>query len=109
MRPEHFDHFLNINYRGERSGRPLSLRPRRDALSRCQRIETVLGVELDFRLDGRMESRESLLNYMDQYERDFKIDGDLRSGMASLKNAAKRYHDFRSWERSRETDKSKEE
>lgn len=61
-----------------------------DAVSRCRRVERVLGVNLDYealdpnRLERRMEDRMQ----------DFQIRGDQERGLANLRHAVRMYADF---------------
>ena len=43
---DEFRIYLTTVYRGPRSGKPYSLKLASDALSRCRRIEEILGIEL---------------------------------------------------------------
>lgn len=98
MRVDQFEKYLSGEYRGSRSGRALTSPAIRDAVSRCHRIERTLDIDLDRDLDRQDHDLENLLNCIEQSGRLFDIDGNFRTGIASIKNAAKRYSDFKVWE-----------
>lgn len=101
MREIELKRYLTEDYCGPINGKPLTKRPTQDAASRGSRIERVLGIDLDRCLDGSPDAIEALLEFLDLSKHRFEIDGDLNSGMSSIKNAAKRYNDFRAWENRR--------
>lgn len=93
------DAFRTWLYQTDLGSRPIS-----DAISRCKRVCNALDIDLDteYQKDGGV----SLLNLL-QYTIDdvksekpypqglhFKAGSDIKNGMASLKNAVKRYFDF---------------
>jgi len=98
VRVDQFEKYLSKEYRGLRSGRPLTSPAIRDAVSRCRRIERTLAVDLDDCVDGESYGLKNLLNCIEQGKWLFDIDGDSRTGLASIKNAAKRYNDFKVWD-----------
>lgn len=98
MRTNPFQHFLTEVYAGEKSGKPLSLRLANDARSRGARIEKVLGIDLDLVLDGQLHNLDRLIREVESNSARFEIDGVIRTGISSIKNAARLYHRFRAWE-----------
>jgi hypothetical protein len=90
--------YLGSVFVGVKNGRPLGKRPIQDALSRCRRIERCLGVDLDRSINASLSGVDSLLEMIDRNVDSFEIDGTVSTGISSIKNAAKRYHDFRLWE-----------
>ncbi len=85
VRDEHFRRFLETSHVGP-SGRPLSERAAGDYVSRCRRVESLLGCDLD-QVDGRPEDLATRIE---------SKAGDLAiSGIRSLQTAARSYIAFR--------------
>ncbi len=72
----------------------LDTRPRGDCISRCKRVEKHLGDLDDFYSEDGLES---LLHTLTYDLNCIPINGDKTAGMASLKNAVKKYKEFRDW------------
>ena len=82
----------------------LSSRPIADSVSRCRRIEENLKLDLDneYKRDGGQGLIELLEYTTDDKNHNrppqcniyFAPGADLKSGLSSLKNAAKKYFDF---------------
>ncbi len=79
MRPEPFRLFLLGTYRGPRTGQPLPEAPTSNAVSRCRRIEKVLGLDLDMHLKAGV-SPEMFLRHVENAVESFRIHGDERAG-----------------------------
>ena len=102
MRRESFKAWLE-KY-GKLGVEPMSKRPIDDALSRCNRLETRLHVDLD--VEYEKDRGDSFLDLLEYTKEDgsigkevpkglfFKPGADLYNGMASLKSAAKKYFEF---------------
>lgn len=100
MRRSNFKHYLNQIYKCQSSSGQLDIAPIRDALSRCQRIETKLELDLDLILQGHDIEIDALLKLMECRAEDFDFTGKGKGkSLSSLKSAARRYHDFRKWEK----------
>ena len=94
MDADNFHYYLRNEYRGVRSLEPLGIKPANDAVSRCNRIEHVLGINLDQFLKGNDGNLNILLEIITKNAASFNIDGNIDKGIASIKNAAKRYHEY---------------
>ena len=89
---------------GKEDHTPMVLAPMRDAMSRCQRVENGFGVDLDEEFNrDKGKSVIDRLNYSREDEQMnvaapkglyFKPGANLYNGLASLKNAAKKYFRF---------------
>ena len=94
--------FLTTKYRSPK-GRAMETRPARDVCSRCGRVEEILRHDLDQTLTGNDGELDRVLNMMDDKVESFQFSGNKatseREGLASLKTAVRRYHDFRRAER----------
>lgn len=75
---DEFVKFLETSYRGARSGRPLSKRVARDQLSRCLRIERVLGIQLNRQSVSSAKAFEKLV-------------ADIKGKREELASPARRY------------------
>jgi len=104
MRDEPLKQFLITVYRGQ-TGRPMQPKPAVDVCSRCDRVEGALRIDLDEVLTGEQERLDALIATMDRNVAAFQIDGEKETsedeGIASLKTAVRRYHDFRRHEGNR--------
>jgi|GEM_PF-1131696 len=97
MRKEEFRMWLED--RGTMGKRPIA-----DALSRCKRLESSLDVDLDVEYSSDYgKSLISLLEYStedEKYEKQppegvyFVPGSNIKNGMASLRNAVKKYFEF---------------
>ncbi|WP_144037342.1 hypothetical protein [Sphingomonas sp. TZW2008] len=85
MRDEHFRRFLESSHVGP-GGRPLSKRAAGDYVSRCRRVETLLGCDLDH-VDGRPEHLAARI--------ESKAGDIATAGIHSLQTAARSYIAFR--------------
>src|SRR3989442_15272220 len=92
MRDEEFQLFLTRKYRGPRHGRPLSTKPSRDAVSRCRRIEEVLGLDLDTALPKL--GLERVLDQVTSRAGSFRIKGDVGPGLTALRYSVRLYAAF---------------
>ncbi|MDD7219691.1 MAG: hypothetical protein PUI16_06885 [Clostridia bacterium] len=102
MRKEEFRSWLE-KY-GKHGTEPMSKRPIDDALSRCNRIE--MGLHIDLDIEYEQDRGEGILALL-EYTKDaknvgkevpkglfFKQESDLYNGMASLRSAVKKYFEF---------------
>jgi hypothetical protein len=80
-------------------------KPAGDVCSRCDRIERALRIDLDEVLKGNQSELDALIVRIDRQVDAFRIEGGKETsedeGVASLKTAVRRYHDFRCHERAR--------
>jgi hypothetical protein len=83
----------------------METRPGRDVCSRCGRVEEILRLDLDQVITGKEEDLDQVLALMDEQVERFQFRGNKatteQEGLASLKTAVRRYHDFRCFERER--------
>lgn len=94
MKADLFFDYLTTRYRSRKTGGALAVRAARDAVSRCQRIESVLKVNLDASL--RQADVIAFLTRLGTHEREFKFSGNPRHGMSQHRAAAKLYAAFSS-------------
>jgi hypothetical protein len=93
MRTEPFREFLTKRYRSRKTGRPLSARAAGDAVSRCLRVESVLGIDLESPRVARADV-VSVLTTVEKRARDFRFSGGERRGLSQLRSALKLYLAF---------------
>ena len=103
MKAEAFFQYLTTRYRSRKTGEPLAPRAARDAVSRCQRIESVLKIDFDATL--RQADAFALLMRLETHERAFKFSGNSRHGLSQHRAAAKLYAAFVSG--ARQTEKTR--
>ena len=92
MRRASFFHYLTTYYRSRRTGGPLAPRAARDAVSRCQRVESVLHINMDAVL--KQSDVLELMKLFEIHVRDFKFSGDRRHGLSQHRAATKLYAAF---------------
>lgn len=85
VKHEHFRCFLENSHEGP-TGHPLSKRAAGDYVSRCRRVETLLGCDLD-EIDARPEDLANRIESM--------ADDLATAGIRSLQTAARAYIAFR--------------
>lgn len=102
MRRDELFAFLTTRYRSAK-GRFMKTRPGRDVCSRCARVEEILHLDLDQTITGKEDDLDHVLAMMDEQVERFQFNGKKatteQEGLASLKTAVRRYHDFRCFER----------
>jgi len=102
MRREELFDFLTTDYQGPR-GQSMSIIPARDVCSWCNRVESTLRLNLDNAITGQENELIRILHLMDERIDSFNIDGNKvtsdAEGIARLKTAVRRYHNFRYYER----------
>lgn len=94
----------NYKFKGWLEDSGISKRPIADALSRCKRVESGLCLDLDLEyIKDKGTSLIDLLSYSADDERNqkpapkeinFEKGANIRNGMASLRNAVKKYFEF---------------
>lgn len=85
MNENHFRRYLETTHRGA-AGKPLSTRAAGDYVSRCRRVEALLGCDLDA-IELTLEAAATRVEARA---------GDLATdGVRSLQTAVRRYFDFR--------------
>lgn len=94
MDADGFFEYLTKRYRSRKTGRPLATRPARDAVSRCQRVESVIGTDLDRAI--AQANVLAVLTRIESCERDFRFSGNARHGISQHRAAAKLYAAFSS-------------
>src|SRR5260221_11523358 len=92
MRHREFFEFLVRTYRGPRFGRPLSAAAADDAVSRCRRVESALGDDLDQLL--RRVPLETVLEYLDGGVRVARFHSNEGDGKKDLRSAVRKYASF---------------
>jgi len=92
MRVEEFRTFLTKRYRGPRHGRPLASKVAGDMLSRCRRVEDVLGINLDTAL--ARSGVERVLDQITDRSGAFALGKNVGTGVASLRGALRLYGRF---------------
>jgi hypothetical protein len=97
MRKDAFRQFLTTAYRGRKTGKPIGDRPASNAISRCGRVETSLGIDLDNVL--REDGLERLHNDMKKRQTALGLTGMAALGLYTLRSAVRLYDDFLKWER----------
>lgn len=94
MKRDQFFYFLTHDFVSKTKGTPLGKQAGYDAIARCRRIEKILKLNLDDILKGDNLSLDALLRRVDDNKIDFKMKGNVKNGLTSIKNSAKRYNDF---------------
>lgn len=89
MKDVKFYQYLTEHYRGSRSCNTLGNRAAADAVSRGNRIERTLKIDLDSSLTGLQLDLNDLLGRIERNKASFKIRGSVAKGILSIKNAAK--------------------
>jgi len=92
MRDEEFRSFLTKKFRGNRRHRPLAAKPSGDAVSRCRRVEEVLGVNLDMALPRLGLPR--ILEQIRDRSTSFRFEGNVAQGITTLRTAVRFYAAF---------------
>lgn len=92
MRAAEFFEYLTERYRSRKTGKPLSERAARDAVSRCRRTEVALGEDLDSAL--RRDVLDSVLKRIETLEGRFAFGGSSRHGLVQHRGALKLYAAF---------------
>lgn len=92
MEADEFFQYLTTRYRSRKTGGPLTPRAARDAVSRCQRIESVL--KIDFETTLKRVDVIALLTQLETFERAFKFSTNPRHGLSQHRTAAKLYAAF---------------
>ena len=100
MRDLEFKIWLKNSYRTQK-GKSLENRPQSDAISRCKRVDKYEGdLDTHFRDDGMKSLLEKLVYTKEDEDKKnlqkhyIDIDGNIRNGTASLRNAVKIYRQF---------------
>lgn len=94
MKRDQFFYFLTHDFISKTKNGPLGKQAGYDAIARCRRIEKILKLNLDDILKGDEPSLNELLSKIDNNEIDFNVKGNMKNGLTSIKNGAKRYNDF---------------
>ena len=94
MRRDQFFYFLTHDFASKTKGLPLGKQAGYDAIARCRRIEKILKLNLDDILKGDDASLNELLSRVEENELKFNVKGNIKNGLTSIKNGAKRYNDF---------------
>ena len=91
-RRRRFREYLLEQYRSHKTGRPLSRHASSDVCSRCRRVESVMGVDLDEVLVS--EGLDKLLVSMSERESEFKFRNNPSNGITGLRSAVRLYSVF---------------
>jgi len=100
MRAEPFRRYLVTDYVSDWTGRPLGHSAASSAVSCCERVERVLGLDVEPELHGA-PSPDQLVTRIENAVERFGIRGDERAVIASIATSVRRYWDFLAWERRR--------
>lgn len=103
-----FRQFLENDFRGAKTGRPLGAKTARDVVCRCRRVERSLGIDLSKILTGDQESIDSLQKKIKKKAGLLGYRGDLPYFYTLFTLNVRYYNQFLSSQRSRGTASSGE-